>query len=92
MQQKHCLFGLPPLGTLHNLVISLSSKDGETGAQGYMVSFQIVELKQSREHGLKEFNFLCREEYFAVSPRTVSEAPVLTEFKTQAHLVAEKTS
>lgn len=48
------------------------------------------DLEQSHEHSWKQFNFLCREEYFAVSHHIVSEAPVVTEFKTQARLVAEK--
>lgn len=80
------LFSLPPLGTLHNLMISLSGRDGEAEAQDYIVSVQMVDLEQIHEHSLKnllELHFFCRVGYFAVSHRMVSEALILTECKTQ---------
>lgn len=83
-----CLFSILPLGILHNPMISLSSRDREAETQNCIVSIQMVDLKQRWECSFKNSLelYFCTGVYFALSHLLVSEAPILTEFKTQVNV------
>ncbi|XP_009869511.1 PREDICTED: pleckstrin homology domain-containing family A member 5, partial [Apaloderma vittatum] len=75
------------------LCISLSGRDEESGAQHYIVSIEMVDLEQNHEHSLKnlfELYIFGRMGYFTVSHRVISEATILTEFKTHTSRSSKK--
>lgn len=84
------LSSIPPLGILHNPMIIFSSREREAETQDYsLVSIQMVDLKQRCEccfKNLLELIFFCTGVYFALSHLMVSEAPILTAFKTQINV------
>lgn len=64
------LSSFPPLGILHKLRISPSSREREAETQDYhIVSIQRVDLKCSFKNAafLFEFDFFCTGVYFGVS-------------------------
>lgn len=69
-------------------MISLSSRDREGETQDCIVSVQMVDLKQRPECSFKNLLelYFCTGVYLALSHLMVSEAPVLTEFKTQVNV------